>query len=349
MESHPIVSRREWLAARIALLEHEKALTRHRDQISAERLALPWVRVEKEYLFDGPEGKLTLSDLFRGNSQLYIKHFMMAPGAHHQCVGCSLEVDHVAGILPHLENHDVSYAVVARAPIEEIEVVRKRMDWKFLWVSSFRTDFNYDFNVSFKPEDVTAGRAQYNFRSAPEWAANIQDLSGRSVFYKNEAGEIFHTYSAYGRGGEEALGILRHLRRNAERSQRDGSLSFSRRLGAAAQHVRERRRGRSQRPLPRAVVRLPGACRSSSLTAQAMAMTTSEQATMAESSRQKAARRGGLAMDAGTRGAYSQAVLQGAFICAKASSPKVAAVLPSFHALLQGRLLPIAAAEHPAP
>jgi predicted dithiol-disulfide oxidoreductase (DUF899 family) len=207
MESHPIVSRLEWLAARIALLEHEKALTRHRDQISAERLALPWVRVEKEYLFDGPEGKLTLSDLFRGKSQLYLKHFMMAPGAQHQCVGCSLEVDHVAGILPHLENHDVSYAVVARAPIEEIEVVRKRMDWKFLWVSSFRTDFNYDFNVSFKPEDVAAGRAQYNFRSAPEWAANIQDLSGRSVFYKNEAGEIFHTYSAYGRGGEEALGI----------------------------------------------------------------------------------------------------------------------------------------------
>jgi len=196
MESHPIVSRHEWLAARIALLEHEKALTRHRDQVSAERLALPWVRVEKEYLFDGPEGKLTLSDLFRRNSH-----------ARHQCVGCSLEVDHMAGILPHLENHDVSYAVVARAPIDEIEVVRKRMDWKFLWVSSFGSDFNYDFNVSFKPEEVAAGRARYNFGPAPEWAANIQDLSGRSVFYKNEAGDIFHTYSAYGRGGEEVLGI----------------------------------------------------------------------------------------------------------------------------------------------
>ncbi len=207
MESHQIVSRDEWSAARIALLEHEKALTRHGDQVSAERLALPWVRVEKEYLFDGPEGKLKLSDLFRGNSQLYIKHFMMAPGAQHQCVGCSLEVDHMGGILPHLENHDVSYAVVARAPIGEIEVVRKRMDWKFLWVSSFGSDFNYDFNVSFKPEDVATGRAQYNFGPAPEWAANIQDLSGRSVFYKNEAGEIFHTYSAYGRGGEEVLGI----------------------------------------------------------------------------------------------------------------------------------------------
>jgi predicted dithiol-disulfide oxidoreductase (DUF899 family) len=132
---------------------------------------------------------------------------MMAPGAQHQCVGCSLEVDHMEGILPHLENHDVSYAVVARAPIEEIEVVRKRMGWTFLWVSSFRSDFNYDFNVSFKPEDVVVGRAQYNFRPAPEWAANVQDLSGRSVFYQNEAGEIFHTYSACGRGGEEALGI----------------------------------------------------------------------------------------------------------------------------------------------
>ena len=110
-------------------------------------------------------------------------------------------------ILPHLENHDVSYAVVARAPIEEIEIVRKRMGWSFLWVSSFENDFNYDFNVSFRPEDVAAGRAQYNYARAQEWAAQIQDLSGRSVFYKDEAGEIFHTYSAYGRGGEDVLGI----------------------------------------------------------------------------------------------------------------------------------------------
>src|ERR1700722_12285537 len=206
MEPHATASRDEWLKARTALLAKEKQMTRLRDAIAAERLALPWVRVEKDYIFDGPDGKLTLADLFRGRGQLCIKHFMMAPGAQHQCVGCSLEVDHIEGILPHLENHDVSYAVVARAPIEEIEVVRKRMDWKFVWVSSFRSDFNYDFNVSFKPEDVAAKRAQYNFGSAPEWAANIQDLSGRSVFYKNEAGEIFHTYSAYGRGGEEALG-----------------------------------------------------------------------------------------------------------------------------------------------
>src|SRR5260370_26955783 len=136
----------EWFKARVALLEHEKALTRQRDEVSAERLALPWVPVEKAYVFDGPNGKLALSDLFQGRRQLYIKHFMMAPGTQHQCVGCSLEVDHVEGILPHIENHDVSYAVVARAPIEEIEVVRKRMGWKFLWVSSFGNDFNYDFH-----------------------------------------------------------------------------------------------------------------------------------------------------------------------------------------------------------
>lgn len=202
-----VVSRAEWLEARTTLLEHEKALTRHRDEVSAERQALPWVRVEKTYVFDGPDGKLTLSELFRGRSQLYIKHFMMAPGAQHQCVGCSLEVDHIADLLPHLENHDVSYAAVARAPIEEIEIVRRRMGWRFLWVSPFGNDFNYDFDVSFRPEDVAAGRASYNFRPAPEWTATMQDLSGRSAFYKNDAGEIFHTYSSYGRGGEEILGI----------------------------------------------------------------------------------------------------------------------------------------------
>lgn len=202
-----VVSREQWLEARTKLLEQEKALTRLRDLVSAERLRLPWVRMEKDYIFDGPDRKLTLSDLFQGRSQLCIKHFMMAPGAQHQCVGCSLEVDHMTDILPHLENHDVSYVVVARAPIEEIEVVRRRMGWKFLWVSSFNNEFNYDFNVSFRPQDVAAGRAQYNFRQAPEWTREVQDLSGRSVFYKNAAGEIYHTYSAYGRGGEQVLGI----------------------------------------------------------------------------------------------------------------------------------------------
>lgn len=110
-------------------------------------------------------------------------------------------------LLPHLENHDVTFAVVARAPINEIEALRERMGWKFLWVSSFHSDFNYDFNVSFRPEDVAAGRAQYNFQKAPDWTRDVQDLSGRSVFYKNDAGDVFHTYSAYARGGEDVLGI----------------------------------------------------------------------------------------------------------------------------------------------
>jgi predicted dithiol-disulfide oxidoreductase (DUF899 family) len=207
MQHNLVVSPEEYIAARKQLLVKEKELTRLRDQLTAERQRLPWVQVKKKYVFDSAKGKVTLSDLFEGRSQLYIKHFMMPPGAQHQCVGCSLEVDHMEGILPHLENHDISYVAVARAPIEEIEVVRKRMGWKFLWVSSFGGDFNYDFNVSFKPEDVLAGRAQYNFGPAPEWTVDVQDLSGRSVFYKNEAGEIFHTYSGYARGGEEVLGI----------------------------------------------------------------------------------------------------------------------------------------------
>src|SRR5438132_5176997 len=191
LSDHEIVSHTDWLVARKDLLKREKELTRLRDQLSAERRALPWVKIDKEYIFDAPEGKVTLANLFAGRSQLFIKHFMMGPGQATQCVGCSLEVDHLEGILVHLQNHDVSYAVVARAPIEEIEIVRKRMGWKFLWVSSYRSDFNFDFNVSFRPEEVAAGKAQYNFRTAPEWAAQMQDLSGRSVFYKNEAGVIF--------------------------------------------------------------------------------------------------------------------------------------------------------------
>jgi predicted dithiol-disulfide oxidoreductase (DUF899 family) len=208
---HRIVSREESAAARKELLRKEKELTRLRDQLAAERRALPWVKIEKDYLFDAPNGKVTLRDLFDGRSQLFIKHFMMAPGQVGQCVGCSLEVDHLEGILLHLQNHDVTYAAVARAPIEEIEVVRKRMGWKFPWVSSYHSDFNYDFNVSFTSEQVASGQALYNYQEAPAWAADLQDLSGDSVFFKDNAGQIFHTYSTFGRGGEEFLGIYRYL------------------------------------------------------------------------------------------------------------------------------------------
>lgn len=211
LAEHEVVSRADWLVARRDLLKREKELTRLRDQLSAERRALPWVKVEKEYVFDAPEGETTLADLFAGRSQLFIKHFMMGPGQVTQCVGCSLEVDHLDGLLVHLENHDVSYVVVARATIEEIEVVRKRMDWRFRWVSSYHSDFNYDFDVSFTREQVASGRALYNYGAAPEWAADLEDLSGDSVFYKDGDGQIFHTYSTFGRGGEEFLGIYRFL------------------------------------------------------------------------------------------------------------------------------------------
>ena len=191
------------------LLRREKELTHLRDQLAAERRALPWVRIDKEYVFDTPTGEVTLAGLFDGRSQLFIKHFMLAPGQKTQCVGCSLEVDHIDGILPHLENHDVSYVAVSRAPIEEIEAIRKRMGCKFRWVSSYHSDFNYDFNVSWTREKIDLDRAFYNYGSLPEWATGMEDLSGNSVFYKDESGQIFHTYSTFGRGGEEFLGIYR--------------------------------------------------------------------------------------------------------------------------------------------
>lgn len=201
--SPKIVSQEEWLTARQELLTREKKVTRWRDAVSAERQALPWIKIEKRYVFDAPEGKVTLADLFDGRSQLFVKHFMLGPGQETQCVGCSFEVDHIGGILVHLENHDVSYVAVARAPLAEIEVMKKRMGWRFKWVSSFGSDFNYDFHVSFTPDQIAQGKVYYNYemREIP-----IEDLSGNSVFYKDEAGDIFHTYSTFGRGGEAMLG-----------------------------------------------------------------------------------------------------------------------------------------------
>jgi predicted dithiol-disulfide oxidoreductase (DUF899 family) len=222
LSGHEVVSRPEWLIARKDLLKREKELTRLRDQLANERRALPWVKIDKEYIFDAPEGEVTLAELFDGRSQLFVKHFMMAPGQQTQCVGCSLEVDHIDGILPHLENHDVSYVAVARAPIEEIEAVRKRMGWRFRWVSSYHSDFNYDFNVSFTKEDAASGRAIYNFDVLPEWAAGIEDLSGDSVFYEDKDGQIFHTYSTFGRGGEEFLGIYRFFDVTPKGREEDG-------------------------------------------------------------------------------------------------------------------------------
>jgi len=222
VNSHQIVTKAEWIEARRALLAKEKELTRRRDRLADEQRALPWIKIEKSYVFDGPEGEVTLAELFGRRSQLFLKHFMMGPGAQTQCVGCSLQVDHIEGILAHLNNHDVTYAVVARAPIAEIEAVRKRMDWKFPWVSSYHSDFNYDLDVSFTPDQVASGRAIYNFGPAPEWAAGIEDLSGQSVFFMDGDGNIYLTYASFGRGGEEFLGVYRILDVMPKGRQEDG-------------------------------------------------------------------------------------------------------------------------------
>jgi predicted dithiol-disulfide oxidoreductase (DUF899 family) len=205
-----IVSKEEWRAERIALLGREKELTAMKDALAAARRALPWVRVEKDYVFDGSNGPVTLSQLFEGRSQLFIKHFMMGPGQSRQCVGCSLEVDHLQGIRVHLEHHDLTYAVVGRAPIDEIERLKRRMGWDFTWVSSYRNDFNFDFNVSFSDAEIAQGRGYYNYQEVDVHPGMI-DLSGDSVFVKDEDGQVYHTYSAYARGGEQFLGVYAYL------------------------------------------------------------------------------------------------------------------------------------------
>jgi predicted dithiol-disulfide oxidoreductase (DUF899 family) len=206
--NHKVVSPVEWLDARRALLDEEKAFMQKQDQFRARQRELPWIEVTRRYTFDAPEGKVSLADLFGGNSQLFVKHFMLAPEQKTQCVGCSLEVDHVAGLLEHFEHHDVSYVSIARAPIDEIEAVRARMGWRFRWVSSFHSDFNYDFHVSFRPDELAAGTAMYNFKIGNP---GMTDLSGNSIFYKDGQGRIFHTYSTFGRGGEQFLGIYSYF------------------------------------------------------------------------------------------------------------------------------------------
>jgi predicted dithiol-disulfide oxidoreductase (DUF899 family) len=198
---HKVVSREEWLVARRNLLAEEKLLTRHQDRISETRRNLPWVRMDKEYLFETADGKVSLRDLFAGRSQLIVKHFMLSAGRD-ICVGCSFELDHIEGALVHLENHDVSFVAVSRAPLAQIEAARRRMGWKCRWVSSLESDFNYDFHVSFRREDLARGPVVYNYAAQN---IPIEDLSGLSVFCRDESGEIFHTYSTFGRGAENVL------------------------------------------------------------------------------------------------------------------------------------------------
>jgi predicted dithiol-disulfide oxidoreductase (DUF899 family) len=201
-----IVSREQWLAARKAHLKNEKALTRMRDLVAAERRTLPWVKIEKEYVFDTTAGKQTLADLFGDNSQLIIHHFMWRWDLDQGCPSCSLEADHAEGAIVHLEHHDVSYVRVSRAPLQKLEAYRKRMGWKAKWVSSYGSDFNYDFHVSFTPEQLAQGKVYYNY----DMVEGFDELPGLSVFARTASG-VFHTYSSYARGNEEVIGAFIYL------------------------------------------------------------------------------------------------------------------------------------------
>ena len=207
VKQHKVVSREEWTKARKELLAKEKKLTHESDTIAAERRALPWVKVEKNYIFDSPTGKKTLADLFDGRSQLIVYHFMFGPDWKEGCPSCSFNMDHTDPALVHLAQRDVSFAAISRAPIEKIEPFKKRMGWKFNWVSSGSNDFNRDYHVSFTPEEAK-GKVEYNFE-VTQFPST--EAPGISVFYKDKNGDIFHTYSAYARGTESTLNTYNYL------------------------------------------------------------------------------------------------------------------------------------------
>jgi predicted dithiol-disulfide oxidoreductase (DUF899 family) len=203
-----IVSREDWVAARKQLLNKEKELSHLQEEVSRQRRELPWVKVEKDYVFETPQGKKTLADLFDGNSQLIVYHFMFGPGWKAGCLGCSFFSDHVDGANQHLAHHDVTFVAISRAPLPEIEAYKKRMGWRFNWVSSSGSDFNYDYHVSFKQDEIATGEVYYNYEMTKN---SMEDLHGTSVFFKDDSGAVFHTYSAYARGDERGLGTYMFL------------------------------------------------------------------------------------------------------------------------------------------
>ena len=204
---HQVVSRDEWLKARMAHLAAEKELTRRRDELARQRRELPWEKVEKNYVFEGPNGPETLAGLFAGRSQLIIYHFMLGPNWEEGCKSCSLLADHFDAPQVHLAHRDVSFAAVSRAPMPRIQAFQNRMGWRFRWVSAFGTDFNRDYGVQFTKEEL-AGEVTYNYK---KMRFGLEEAPGVSVFYKDEAGEIFHTYSAYQRGLEGLMGTYQFL------------------------------------------------------------------------------------------------------------------------------------------
>jgi len=203
---HKVVSSEQWLAARKSFLAKEKEFTRLRDELARERRELPWVKVEKGYTFDGPEGRETLSDLFAGRGQLVVNHFMFGPDWNEGCPSCSFWADTYNGNFVHLEHRDATFVVVSRAPLAKLEAYRKRMGWSFKWVSSLNTDFNRDYHVSFTPEEQKT--AVYNYKPGN---VGSSELPGVSVFAQAEDGQIFHTYSCYARGLDNLNGAYQLL------------------------------------------------------------------------------------------------------------------------------------------
>lgn len=197
MTAHAVVSREEWLSARKELLAKEKELTRLRDQLSRQRQALPWVKIDKNYVFESTAGEISLAELFAGKSQLIVYHFMFHPDWSEGCKSCSFWADNYDNAVVHLNHRDVNLVAVSRAPVEKLARFKKRMDWSFTWVSSLHNDFNQDFGVSFTPEQIEKGESDYNFGSTQ---FSIEEAPGLSVFYRDESGDIYHTYSCYSRG-----------------------------------------------------------------------------------------------------------------------------------------------------
>lgn len=208
VRSHRVVTKDEWLDARVALLKEEKAFTKRRDELAEKVRALPWVKVDKAYTFDSPTGKKSLADLFGDRSQLIVYHFMFDPTWSQGCMSCSFIAEHYDRLVVHLAHRDISFLTVSKAPVEKLEAFRKRLGWSFPWVSAANTDFSRDFNVSFTDEELLSGKVRYNFT---DQAGGIRELPGLSVFYKDEQGQIFHTYSQFARGLEDFLTAYRFI------------------------------------------------------------------------------------------------------------------------------------------
>jgi predicted dithiol-disulfide oxidoreductase (DUF899 family) len=220
--SHKIVSRGEWIEARKQLLAREKEFTRLRDQLSQDRRDLPWVRVDKDYVFDGPNSKETLAELFAGRRQLIVYHFMFDPDWEAGCKHCSFWADNFNGIIVHLNHRNATMVAISRAPYDKLEAFRKRMGWSFKWLSSYHTDFNQDYHVSVTPEELAKGETYWNYR----WRApNSSEHAGISVFYKDPSDGVFHTYSCYERG-LDMLNVAYHYLDLAPKGRDEADLPF---------------------------------------------------------------------------------------------------------------------------